>query len=243
VHRDLPICTYFTSNHMICFQCAYINCRELHALYYCYSLTQPVWYSAGMMQILLHQMAVMLCTIRPGGQLVSTSLEDFATHHLTPVTQVPSLSEWIMYVCASVVLTTYSLVHREKSNYKDCESYFPLLFQPMEKFQYGCVSISHQIYNTACSLHLHLVISTFYTTLSQQLYNGWFEEPKGNTIVHLTRQIATVVYGTILLLLYIVKILGIRLLPNTFTMLQWNKQLLSLQHFFLWSSMFTCSLQ
>jgi len=63
-----------------------------------------------MMQILLHQMAVMLCTIRPGGQLVSTSLEDFATHHLTPVTQVPSLSEWIMYVCASVVLTTYSLV-------------------------------------------------------------------------------------------------------------------------------------
>ena len=35
-------------------------------------------------------------------------------------------------------------------------------------------------------------------------------------------------------ILFIVKILGIRLLPNTFTMLQWNKQLLSLQHFFLW---------
>ena len=69
---------------------------------------------------------------------------------------------------------TYSLrYHREKSaNYKDCESQFPLLFQPMEKFKYGCVSISHQIYNTACSLHLDLVISTFYTTLSQQLYNG-----------------------------------------------------------------------
>jgi len=26
-----------------------LNCGELHALYYCYSLTQPVWYSAGMM--------------------------------------------------------------------------------------------------------------------------------------------------------------------------------------------------
>jgi len=26
-------------------------------------------------------------------------------------------------------------------------------------------------------LHLHFVISTFYTTLSQQLYSGWFENP------------------------------------------------------------------
>jgi len=64
----------------------------IHA-HICYSLTQPVWCTAGMTSTLLHQMAVMLVNIRPEDQLVSISLEDFAAHHLTPVMHVPSLSE------------------------------------------------------------------------------------------------------------------------------------------------------
>jgi len=47
---------------------------------------------------------------------------------------------------------------------------------------------------------------------------------------HLARQVATVGYGTILLDLYVVKVLLIRWVPNAFTMLWWNKQPLTLLH-------------
>jgi len=56
-----------------------------------------VWYSAGMMPTLLHQMAVMLVSIRPEGQLVSTSLEDFLILHLNPVILRTSSLVWTVW--------------------------------------------------------------------------------------------------------------------------------------------------
>ena len=50
-----------------------------------------------MMPTLLHQMAVMLVSIRPEGQLVSTSLEDFLILHLNPVILRTSSLVWTVW--------------------------------------------------------------------------------------------------------------------------------------------------